>query len=463
MNSPTNAENGSSPASDNSEQVTTSKKLTFSSEEQEEKSTPLEDDRVHGLTLEVSVAQESQDINDEQDSSKRPSKFIDASKCREDLLSKKLYEKVVLKLDFPAVILDNTAIKRPAGTTFRVGDEIFVCNQYRSNTAQRKFLFYGFVRDKADVKYCQCVLHEPATRLTRTAPLLYIAHIPEGKVAGETLREIAEADTAAYAWMQEVRLLGHDLAFWDSGSTAKNPRRPQYQNPRYSGDEFSCTELTKKNETLLHTPPYARRLQETLNKLGTNAKKPQMVNAALAKVSAENTKLKDELKEQKKLAANLEKDKKKLEQQLEEYRTKQAQSAILEDVNAKLDFIHSAVQRISCSTANPFNPAHFQSYSFGFPMPSKQLTMTKKAKSHCSDESSSESDSPANSDSSSSDDSASDIVTSKKRNKDAGKRKKNSGSFGSLESEDSTPKRHYKASKKEKKKHSKKRPSKRSK
>ena len=47
-------------------------------------------------------------------------------KCREDFVGKKLYEKSVLKMDFPAVVLDNNTITRPAGNMFRVNDKVFL-------------------------------------------------------------------------------------------------------------------------------------------------------------------------------------------------------------------------------------------------------------------------------------------------------------------------------------------------
>ena len=142
---------------------------------------------------------------DAEDAFKQPSKLVDAMKCREELISKKLYDFFFFpKIDFPAVVVGNTSIPRPAGSTFRVVDEIFLCNKYRQNTEGKQFLFYGFVRDKADVKYCQCIVHEPLTRVTRTAPLVCVAHIPNGKFARQTLEQISEADTKVYAWMQEV-------------------------------------------------------------------------------------------------------------------------------------------------------------------------------------------------------------------------------------------------------------------
>ena len=52
---------------------------------------------------------DSDKVINAQDSSKRPSKFVDAMKCGEYLLSKKLYEKFVLQMDFTAVPLGNNA------------------------------------------------------------------------------------------------------------------------------------------------------------------------------------------------------------------------------------------------------------------------------------------------------------------------------------------------------------------
>ena len=178
------------------------------------------------------------------------------------------------KIDFPAVVVGNTSIPRPAGSTFRVVDEIFLCNKYGQNTEGKQFLFYGFVRDKADVKYRQCIVHEPLTRVTRTAPLVYVAHIPNRKFAMQTLEQISEADTEVYAWMQEVCLLLGILSFWDSGSIAKNLRCPSSFNPKYSGDEFTSTQLQPTiSETVPLTPPFARRLENKLMTLGTSTQK----------------------------------------------------------------------------------------------------------------------------------------------------------------------------------------------
>ena len=175
------------------------------------------------------------------------------------------------KIDFPAVVVGNTSIPRPAGSTFRVVDEIFLCNKYGQNTEGKQFLFYGFVRDKADVKYRQCIVHQPLTRVTRTAPLVYVAHIPNGKFAWQTLEQISEADTEVYDGCKRSACLGI-LSFWDSGSIAKNLRRPSSFNPKYSGDEFTSTQPTI-SETVPLTPPFARRLENKLMTLGTNTHK----------------------------------------------------------------------------------------------------------------------------------------------------------------------------------------------
>ena len=170
---------------------------------------------------------------DAEDAFKQPSKLVDAMKCREELISKTLYDFFFFpKIDFPAVVVGNTSIPRPAGSTFRVVDEIFLCNKYRQNTEGKQFLFYGFVRDKADVKYCQCIVHEPLTRVTRTAPLVYVAHIPNGKFARQTLEleQISEADTEVYAWMQ-VRLLGH-LVFLRQWIDCQKPETPIILQPQ---------------------------------------------------------------------------------------------------------------------------------------------------------------------------------------------------------------------------------------
>ena len=95
---------------------------------------------------------------------------------------------------------------------------------------ENNFLFYGFVRDKADVKYCQCIVHKPLTRVTRTAPLVHVAHIPNGKFARQTLEQISEADTEVYAWMQEVRLLGH-LVFLGQWIDCQKPETPIILQP----------------------------------------------------------------------------------------------------------------------------------------------------------------------------------------------------------------------------------------
>ena len=79
---------------------------------------------------------------DAEDAFKQPSKLVDAMKCREELISKKLYDFFFFpKIDFPSVVVGNTSIPRPAGSTFRVVDEIFLCNKYGQNTEGKHFCF----------------------------------------------------------------------------------------------------------------------------------------------------------------------------------------------------------------------------------------------------------------------------------------------------------------------------------
>jgi len=74
-----------------------------------------------------------------------------------------------------------------------------------------------------------------------------------------------------------------------------------------------------------------------------------------------------------------------------------------------------ALYTIPFSTANPFNPANFQPYSFGLPEPPKYV---RKA------ESSSVSDSSSDSGSSSSDDAAGQTVNKRDKNAEKSKKKK---------------------------------------
>ena len=64
-----------------------------------------------------------------------------------------------------------------------------------------------------------------------TAPLVYVAHIPNGKFARQTLEQISEADTEVYAWMQEVRLLGH-LVFLGQWIDCQKPETPIILQPQ---------------------------------------------------------------------------------------------------------------------------------------------------------------------------------------------------------------------------------------
>ena len=108
------------------------------------------------------------------------------------------------------------------------------------------------------------------------------------------------------------------LSFWDSGSTAKNLRRPSSFNPKYSGDELTSNQPTI-SETVPLTPPFARRLENKLMALGTSTQKKKADNTSMSKLSVENTMLKEKLKEQKKLVISLQKHKRKLEHQVEAF------------------------------------------------------------------------------------------------------------------------------------------------
>ena len=108
------------------------------------------------------------------------------------------------------------------------------------------------------------------------------------------------------------------LSFWDSGSIAKNLRRPSSFNPKYSGDECTSNQPTI-SETVLLTPPFARRLENKLMTLGINTHTKKADNTSMSKLSVENTMLKEKLKEQKKLVISLQKQKRKLEHQVEAF------------------------------------------------------------------------------------------------------------------------------------------------
>ena len=82
------------------------------------------------------------------------------------------------------------------------------------------------------------------------------------------------------------------ISFWDGGCSAKNPRCPQFLNPKYSGDG-STSICTIKSESVLQTPPFAHQLEDSMNKLGTSTNKFKAENTSLAKLLAENTKHKD--------------------------------------------------------------------------------------------------------------------------------------------------------------------------
>ena len=220
------------------------------------------------------------------------------------------------KIDFPAVVVGNTSIPRLAGSTFRVVDETFLCNKYGQNTEEKQFLFYGFVRDKADVKYCQCIVHEPLTRITRTDPLIYIAHIPNGKFAGKLWSKFQKLTPKFTHRCRRSACLGI-LSFWDSGSIAKNLRRPSSFNPKYSGDEFTSTQPTI-SETVPLTPPFARRLENKLMTLGTSTQKKGGQHIHVQTVCWEHN-AQGKTKSLRALVISLHKHKRKLEHQVEAF------------------------------------------------------------------------------------------------------------------------------------------------
>ena len=93
--------------------------------------------------MEVSAAQERQEIIDEQDSSKSSSKFIDESKFRDDLLYKNLNGKFVLKMDLPAVIVGNTAITRRSTPRLRGGPATLQLRNASHKIASESSAFVG--------------------------------------------------------------------------------------------------------------------------------------------------------------------------------------------------------------------------------------------------------------------------------------------------------------------------------
>ena len=72
-------------------------------------------------------------------------------------------------------------------------------------------------------------------------------------------------------------------------------------------------------ETVPLTPPFARRLENKLMTLVTSTHKKKVDYTSMSKLSVENTMLNEKLKEQKKLVISLQKQKRKLEHQVEAF------------------------------------------------------------------------------------------------------------------------------------------------
>ena len=133
-------------------------------------------------------------------------------------------------------------------------------------------------------------MHKPFTRVTRTAPLVYVAHFPTESLQGKLWSKFQKLTPKFTHGCRRSACLGI-LSFWDSGSIAKNLRCPSSFNPKYSGDEFTSTQPTI-SETVPLTPPFARRLENKLMTLGTNTHKQKKAdNTSMSKLSVENTML----------------------------------------------------------------------------------------------------------------------------------------------------------------------------
>ena len=270
----------------------------------------------------------------------RSSKYLSVYKIHKDLFLKPVFEKVVLNCEFAAVFDGEKQIQRPPGTTFRLGDEVVICSKARSNTKGRVWLFYYLVWERGDHRYFPCILHEPATKVTRTAPLLYVAHVPNGKVAGETLELVEEGDKIVLYWIREAVDLNHPLQFWDSGS--KTSKRAPVTCSRYGDIEHQVIPILEKKGTdsnFPQTPPYAKRIEGQVKKLESSITKVSKgnVEGGSLKFEQENAKLKEENKATKKLLAIAEKQKTELQKQI--HAAKDREDNVLCDVQQKLNLV----------------------------------------------------------------------------------------------------------------------------
>jgi hypothetical protein len=281
----------------------------------------------------------------------RNSKYVEVFKLQAEALHSPLYEKVVLKDDigYNPVYTDDVKISRAPGTTFRIGDEVFICFKSRNQPERRHFLFFGLVWEKGDVKYFPCILHDERSKITRTAPLIYIAHVPNGIVAGTNTENVEAADKIVFPWMQEAKLLGHPLSFWDSGSTARNTRKVL---PKRFGDQiYESVDLSSSTPCSMQlTPPFGKRIEKSMKQLmQCNLTKgvAKIENTGNAKLSVENNKLKDDIKYLKKQVAALSKENDSLRQELRDANINIGKNDAFAEVSMKLDVVNANISRIS--------------------------------------------------------------------------------------------------------------------
>ena len=341
----------------------------------------------------------------------RNSKYIEVFKLQAEALHSPLYEKVVLKDDMGhnPVFTDDVKISRTPGTTFRIGDEVFICFKSRNQPERRHFLFFGLVWEKGDVKYFPCILHDERSKITRTAPLIYIAHVPNGIVAGTNTENVEAADKIVFPWMQEAKLLGHPLSFWDSGSTARNPRKVL---PKRFGDQiYESVDISSSTPCSMQlTPPFGKRIENSMKQLmQCNLTKgvAKIENTGRAKLSVENTKLKDDIKNLKKQVAALSKENDSLQQELREANIKIGKNDAFAEVSTKLDVVNANISRISGINMHSM----FQS---PFGQTPQHVNRTKRTNSRSSGSTSS---SDSSSESGSSNSSSADENKKKKRKK----------------------------------------------
>lgn len=135
----------------------------------------------------------------------RRSRFIMLQKPVKTLCSEIIYEKCTLLQAMPDLKYFEHQVTRPKGTTFRVGDEVFICHGARKETAGVQFLFYGISWNSTGYKYCSAILHQPQQSSTRTVPLLYLGHKPNGKFAQDNTETVHSCDQEINKWFVEIK------------------------------------------------------------------------------------------------------------------------------------------------------------------------------------------------------------------------------------------------------------------